>query len=138
MVLARRNLKYEDVEIVDIGNGSQTQLAALLKEGKADAVVCWEPFNTMVLDQAQNSYVVIRGGGHLGYIMVATAHEPTIKTSPDLVRKFVAGLAAACRTRASTATKRSRSSRSGCRASIPRSAKRRFSTSATTRAYRGR
>jgi len=95
MVLARRNLKYEDVEIVDIGNGSQTQLATLLKEGKADAVVCWEPFNTMVLDQAQNSYVVIRGGGHLSYIMVATAHEPTIKTSPDLVRKFVAGLAAA-------------------------------------------
>ena len=95
MVLARRNLRYEDVEIVDIGNGSQTQLAALLKEGKADAVVCWEPFNTMVLDQAQNSYVVIRGGGHLSYIMVATAHEPTIKTSPDLVRKFVAGLAAA-------------------------------------------
>jgi NitT/TauT family transport system substrate-binding protein/sulfonate transport system substrate-binding protein len=95
MVLARRNLKYEDVEIVDIGNGSQTQLAALLKEGKADAVVCWEPFNTMVLDQAQNSYVVIRGGGHLSYIMVATAHEPTLKSSPDLVRKFVAGLAAA-------------------------------------------
>jgi len=95
MVLARRNLKYEDVEIVDIGTGSQTQLAALLKEGKADAVVCWEPFNTMVLDQAQNSYVVIRGGGHLSYIMVATAHEPTLTTSPDLVRKFVAGLAAA-------------------------------------------
>ena len=95
MVLARRNLKYEDVEIVDIGNGSQTQLAALLKDGKADAVVCWEPFNTMVLEQAQNSYVVIRGGGHLSYIMVATAHEPTLKTSPDLVRKFVAGLAAA-------------------------------------------
>ena len=95
MVLARRNLKYEDVEIVDIGTGSQTQLAALLKEGKADAVVCWEPFNTMVLDQAQNSYVVIRGGGHLSYIMVATAHEPTLKTSPELVRKFVAGLAAA-------------------------------------------
>lgn len=95
MVLARRNLKYEDVEIVDIGNGSQTQLATLLKEGKADAVVCWEPFNTMVLEQAQNSYVVIRGGGHLSYIMVATAHEPTLKTSPDLVRRFVAGLAAA-------------------------------------------
>ena len=95
MVLARRNLKYEDVEVVDIGTGSQTQLAALLKEGKADAVVCWEPFNTMVLDQAQNSYDVIRGGGHLSYIMVATAHEPTLKTSPDLVRKFVAGLAAA-------------------------------------------
>jgi sulfonate transport system substrate-binding protein len=95
MVLARRNMKYEDVQIVDIGNGSQTQLATLLKEGKADASVCWEPFNTMVLDQAPDSYVVVRGGGHMSYIMVATTHEPTLKASPDVVRKFVAGLAAA-------------------------------------------
>lgn len=95
MVLARRNMKYEDVEIVDIGNGSQAQLATLLKEGKADASVCWEPFNTMVLEQAAESYVVVRGGGHMSYIMIATAHEPTIKTDPDTVRKFVAGLAAA-------------------------------------------
>ncbi|HSQ02991.1 MAG TPA: ABC transporter substrate-binding protein [Burkholderiales bacterium] len=95
MVLARRKMKYEDVQIVDIGNGSQTQLATLLKEGKADATVCWEPFNTMVLDQAAGSYVVIRGGGHLSYIMVATAHEPTIKSNPQVVRNFVAGLAAA-------------------------------------------
>jgi len=65
MVLARRNMKYEDVQIVDIGNASQTELATLLKEGKADASVCWEPFNTMVLEQAPDSYVVVRGGGHL-------------------------------------------------------------------------
>src|SRR3982751_6324085 len=64
MVLARRNMKYEDVQIVDIGNASQTELATLLKEGKADASVCWEPFNTMVLEQAPDSYVVVRGGGH--------------------------------------------------------------------------
>ena len=95
MVLARRNMKYEDVEIVDIGNGSQAQLATLLKEGKADASVCWEPFNTMVLEQAAESYVVVRGGGHMSYIMIATAHEPTIKADADTVRKFVAGLAAA-------------------------------------------
>src|SRR5258705_7012089 len=95
IVLARRNMKYEDVEIVDIGSASQTQLATLLQEGKADATVCWEPFNTMVLEQAAESYVVVRGGGHMSYIMVATTHEPTLKTSPEVVRNFVAGLAAA-------------------------------------------
>ncbi|MEO8442626.1 MAG: ABC transporter substrate-binding protein [Betaproteobacteria bacterium] len=95
MVLARRNMKYDDVQIVDIGNGSQTQLATLLKEGKADASVCWEPFNTMVLDQANESYVVVRGGGHLSYIMIATTHEPMLKSNPEVVRKFVAGLAEA-------------------------------------------
>ena len=95
MVLARRGMQYEDVQIVDIGGASQTQLAALLREGKADASVCWEPFNTMVLEQAAESYEVIRGGGHLSYIMIATAHEPTLKATPEVVRNFVAGLAAA-------------------------------------------
>lgn len=95
MVLARRNLKYEDVQIVDIGSASQTQLVSLLKDGKADAVACWEPFNTMVLEQVADSYVAVRGGGHLSYIMVATTHEPTLQSDPQVVRNVVAGLAAA-------------------------------------------
>jgi sulfonate transport system substrate-binding protein len=95
MVLARRNMKYEDVQIVDIGNASQTELVKLLNENKADAVVCWEPFNTMVLEQVPESYVVVRGGGHLSYVMIATAHAPMIASDPQLIRNFVAGLAAA-------------------------------------------
>jgi ABC-type nitrate/sulfonate/bicarbonate transport system substrate-binding protein len=31
----------------------------------------------------------------MSYIMVVTTHEPTLKTSPEVVRNFVAGLAAA-------------------------------------------
>jgi len=95
MVLARRNMKYEDVQIVDIGSGSQTQLVTLLREGKADAVVCWEPFNTMVLEQVPDAYVAVRGGGHLSYIMVATTHEPTLQSDAQVIRNVVAGLAAA-------------------------------------------
>lgn len=49
----------------------------------------------MALDQVPDSYTVIRGGGHLSYIMVATVHEPTLQTNPQVVRNFVAGLAAA-------------------------------------------
>jgi ABC-type nitrate/sulfonate/bicarbonate transport system substrate-binding protein len=48
-----------------------------------------------VLEQVPDSYVVLRGGGHLSYIMVATAHDPTIASDPEAVRNFVAGLAAA-------------------------------------------
>jgi ABC-type nitrate/sulfonate/bicarbonate transport system substrate-binding protein len=93
MVLSRRGMKYEDVTIVNIM--APPALAPALKEGKVDAVVSWEPFNTMVLDQVPDSYTVIRGGGHLSYIMVATAHEPTLQTSPQVIREFVAGLAEA-------------------------------------------
>jgi sulfonate transport system substrate-binding protein len=93
MVLARRGMKYEDVGIENIM--APPALAPALKDGKVDAVVSWEPYNTAVLEQVPESYVVLRGGGHLAYIMVATAHDPTIAASPGTIRDFVAGLAAA-------------------------------------------
>lgn len=93
IVLGRRGLKYEDVAIENIM--APPALAPALKDGKVDAVVSWEPYNTAVLEQVPESYVVVRGGGHLSYVMVATAHEPTIQGNPQLLRAFVAGLAAA-------------------------------------------
>lgn len=93
MVLARRGMKYEDVTIDNIM--APPALVPALKEGKVDAVVSWEPFNTLVLESVPESYAVIRGGGHLSYIMVITAHEPTLQASPQVIRGLVAGLAAA-------------------------------------------
>jgi ABC-type nitrate/sulfonate/bicarbonate transport system substrate-binding protein len=93
MVLARRNMKYDDINVQSIM--APPALAPALKDGKVDAVVSWEPFNTMVLESVPESYVVVRGGGHLSYIMVATAHEPTIKANPQVLHGFVAGLAEA-------------------------------------------
>ncbi len=93
MVLAKRGMKYDDVTIVNIM--APPALAPALKEGKVDAVVSWEPFNTVVLDQVPESYTVVRGGGYLSYIMVATAHEPTLQSNPEVIRNFVAGLAEA-------------------------------------------
>ena len=93
MVLARRGMKYDDLTIENIM--APPALAPALKEGRVDAVVSWEPYNTAVLEQVPESYVVVRGGGHLSYVMVATAYEPTIKDNPQLLRGFVAGLAAA-------------------------------------------
>jgi ABC-type nitrate/sulfonate/bicarbonate transport system substrate-binding protein len=86
-------MKYEDVTIENIM--APPALAPALKEGKIDAVVSWEPFNTAVLEQVPDSYVVQRGGGYLSYIMIATAHDPTIQNSPQVIRNFVAGLAGA-------------------------------------------
>src|SRR5215831_8124738 len=93
MVLSKRGMKYDDVTIVNIM--APPALAPALKEGKVDAVVSWEPFNTVVLDQVPESYTVIRGGGYLSYIMVATTHEPTLAANPQVIRNFVAGLAEA-------------------------------------------
>src|SRR6516165_3256964 len=84
MVLRRAGMKYEDLTIENIW--SQFGLAPALKEGKVDAVVSWEPYVTAVFEQVADSFLVIRGGHHMSYVMVATAHGPTITSKPDVVR----------------------------------------------------
>ena len=93
MVLARRGVRYDEVTIVNIM--APPALAPALKDGSVDAIVSWEPYNTIVLEQVPDAYTVVRGGGHLSYIMVATAHDPTIQSNPKVLRAFVAGLAQA-------------------------------------------
>jgi len=93
MALNRRGMKYEDVTIENIM--SPPALATALSQGKVDAVVSWEPFNTLALERAAESYVVLRGGGHLSYIMLATVHDPMLRDNPKAVQNFVNGLAAA-------------------------------------------
>jgi len=91
MVLRRAKMKYEDLTIENIW--SQFGLAPALAEGKVDAVVSWEPYVTQVLTQVPDSYLVIRGGQHMSYVMVATAHGPTVESKPQLVKAIAAGLA---------------------------------------------
>jgi len=91
MVLRRAKMKYEELTIENIW--SQFGLAPALKEGKVDAVVSWEPYVTQVLTEVPDSFTVIRGGHHMSYVMVATAHGPTIESKPSLVKSIAAGLA---------------------------------------------
>ena len=56
-------------------------------------MVSWEPYVTQVLTQVPDSYEVIRGGQHMSYVMVATAHGPTIESKPELAKAIAAGLA---------------------------------------------
>ena len=91
MVLRRAKMKYEDLTIENIW--SQFGLAPALTEGKVDAIVTWEPYVTQVLTQVPDSYLVIRGGQHMSYVMVAIAHGPTVEAKPAVVKSIAAGLA---------------------------------------------
>lgn len=91
MVLRRAKMKYEELTIENIW--SQFGLAPALAEGKVDAVVSWEPYVTQVLTQVPDSYLVIRGGQHMSYVMVAVAHGPTVDSKPDVIKSIAAGLA---------------------------------------------
>jgi ABC-type nitrate/sulfonate/bicarbonate transport system substrate-binding protein len=91
MVLRRAKMKYEELTIENIW--SQFGLAPALKEGKVDAIVSWEPYVTQVLTEVPDSFTVIRGGHHMSYVMVATAHGPTVESKPAVVKSIAAGLA---------------------------------------------
>jgi ABC-type nitrate/sulfonate/bicarbonate transport system substrate-binding protein len=91
MVLRRAAVKYEDVTIENIW--SQFGLAPALKEGKVDAIVTWEPYVTQALTQVPDSFLVIRGGQHMSYVMVAVAHGPTVQSKPAVIKSVAAGLA---------------------------------------------
>lgn len=51
----------------------------------------------MAISRAPESYEVLRGGGHLSYMMIATVHDPLVTENPKLIQAFVNGLAAASR-----------------------------------------
>ena len=91
MVLRRAGVKYDDITIENIW--SQFGLAPALKDGKVDAIVTWEPYVTQALTQVPESYLVIRGGQHMSYVMVAVAHGPTVDTKPVVIKSIAAGLA---------------------------------------------
>ena len=91
MVLRRAKMKYEELTIENIW--SQFGLAPALAEGKVDAVVTWEPFVSQTLTQVPDSYLVIRGGQHMSYVMVAVAHGPTVEAKPAVIKSIAAGLA---------------------------------------------
>ena len=93
MVLARRGMQYDQMNIQNIM--APPALVKAFAAGKIDAMVSWEPFNTMGLMGAPESYEVLRGGGHLSYMMIATVHDPMVQENPKLIQAFVNGLAAA-------------------------------------------
>ena len=93
LVLARRGLNYGEMSIQNIM--APPALVNSFAGGKVDAMVSWEPFNTMGLMRTPGSYEVLRGGGHLSYMMIATVHDPMVKENPSLIQAFVNGLAAA-------------------------------------------
>ncbi len=93
MVLARRGMNYGEMNIQNIM--APPALVGAFAAGNVDAMVSWEPFNMMAMSRAPESYEVLRGGGHLSYMMIATVHDPLVQQNPQLIQAFVNGLAAA-------------------------------------------
>jgi ABC-type nitrate/sulfonate/bicarbonate transport system substrate-binding protein len=62
-----------------------------LRDGGVDAEVVWEPYGTMILQQVPGAYVVVRGGGYIGWDLYLMGPEDFITRNPTIVDGIVRG-----------------------------------------------
>ncbi len=89
-VLARQKIAPDRITFVNVPAPSHV---SVLRNGGVDAEVTWEPYGTMILQQVPQSYVVLRGGGYIGYDLFVGTAEDFAKKNPDLMQQLVEGFA---------------------------------------------
>jgi NitT/TauT family transport system substrate-binding protein len=89
-VLARQKIPADRVTFVNVPAPNHV---SVLRAGGVDAEVTWEPYGTMILRQVPQSFVVMRGGGYIGYHLYVGTSEDFAKKNPDVMQQLVEGFA---------------------------------------------
>ena len=92
IVLKKAGIAAEKVTVVNVPPGNSV---SALAGGQVDAVACWEPYGTLMLEKVPEAVLVQRGGGHLGYYINISALADVIERQPDLVYRYAIGVAEA-------------------------------------------
>jgi ABC-type nitrate/sulfonate/bicarbonate transport system substrate-binding protein len=60
-----------------------------------EAVACWEPFGSLIQAKVADAVLLSRGGAHIGYFINMAVRNDLVEKSPDLVERYVIGMAEA-------------------------------------------
>lgn len=90
VLLKQLNIGRDKVEILNVAPGNWQ---SAIQTGNVDAVIVWEPYVTQILEKVPGLVTVKKGGGLIGYFIMYSTDEKTIKEKPDLVKRFVTALA---------------------------------------------
>ena len=82
----------EKVQVLNVPPGN---LVSALQGGSVDAVACWEPFGSLVEAKVPDAVLLSRGGGHIGYYINMAITNDLIDKNPQLVERYVIGVAEA-------------------------------------------
>ena len=88
--LARQKIPADRITFVNVPAPNHV---AVMRAGAIDAEVTWEPYGTMILRQVPDTYVVLRGGGYIGYHLYVGTSEDFIKKNPDVIQQLVEAFA---------------------------------------------
>ena len=92
VVLKKKGLSREKVNVLNVPPGN---LVSALQGESVDAVAVWEPFGSLIQARIPEAVLVVRGGGHIGYYINMAVHNDVIAKSPELVERYVIGMAEA-------------------------------------------
>ncbi len=92
VVLMKKGIPREKVQVLNVPPGN---IVSALQGGSVDAVACWEPFASQIEAKIADAVLLSRGGGHIGYFINMAVRNDIIEKQPDLVEKYVIGMAEA-------------------------------------------
>ena len=92
VVLQKRGIPRENLQVLNVPPGN---ILSALQGGSVDAVACWEPFGSQIEAKVPDAVLLSRGGGNIGYFINMAVLNQVIEKQPDLVEKYVIGMAEA-------------------------------------------
>jgi ABC-type nitrate/sulfonate/bicarbonate transport system substrate-binding protein len=92
VVLKKAGVPREKVQVLNVPPGN---ILSALQGGSVEAVACWEPFGSQIEAKVPDAVLVSRGGGHIGYFINMAVRDDVIEKSPDVVERYVIGVAEA-------------------------------------------
>jgi ABC-type nitrate/sulfonate/bicarbonate transport system substrate-binding protein len=92
VLLKKKGLARDRVTLLNVPPGN---IVSALQGGSVDAVAIWEPFGSLVEAKVADAVLVSRGGGHIGYYINMAVRNDLIDKNPELVERYVIGLAEA-------------------------------------------
>jgi ABC-type nitrate/sulfonate/bicarbonate transport system substrate-binding protein len=92
VLLSKKGVPRDKVQVLNVPPGN---LVSALQGGSVDAVASWEPFGSLVEARIPDAVLLSRGGRHIGYYINMAVRNDVIDKSPDVVERYVVGMAEA-------------------------------------------
>lgn len=92
VVLKKAGIPRDKLNVLNVPPGN---LVSTLQGGGVDAVACWEPFGSLIQAKIPDAVLLMRGGGNIGYYINMAVRNDLIEKSPDVVERYVIGMAEA-------------------------------------------
>jgi len=92
VVLKKRGVPREKVNLLNVPPGN---IVSALQGGSVEAIAIWEPFGSLIQAKVADAVLVARGGGNIGYYINMAVRNDLIEKSPELVERYVIGMAEA-------------------------------------------